>query len=120
MVFRVAVAAGAHQVRTSTLVVRGRVLLRNRDWLLRRGVGVGCRQQRTEPGGEERIMARVKIEDVIDHLSSEMTKALEEAVENTLPDVEFDSRELFRAFLRAVSRKCNTWEAVPDRLVEAK
>lgn len=63
-------------------------------------------------------MARVKIEDIVDHLSSEIRKALEQAVTNVLPDAEFDAYELFREFRRAVGRKCNTWENVPDHFVE--
>ncbi|MCH7822050.1 MAG: hypothetical protein IIA07_08535, partial [Proteobacteria bacterium] len=47
-------------------------------------------------------MARVKMEEIVDHLSSEMRKALSIAVENTIEDAEFDERELFRAFKRAV------------------
>lgn len=64
-------------------------------------------------------MARVKIEEIVDHLSTEMRKALRQAIENTIPDVEYDDRELFRNFRRAVGRKCNTWEHVPDQYVES-
>ena len=63
-------------------------------------------------------MARVKIEEVVDHLSSEMRKALTIAVNNVIPDAEFDERQLFREFRRAVARKCNTWERVPDQYVD--
>jgi len=65
-------------------------------------------------------MARVRIEEIVDHLSSEMRKALEDAVREVLSDDEFDSYELFRAFRRAVGRKCNTWEQVPDHYVEVR
>ena len=64
-------------------------------------------------------MARVKPEEIIDHLSMEMRKALKQAVENTIPNAEFDERALFRNFRRAVGRKCNTWENVPDQYVES-
>jgi hypothetical protein len=63
-------------------------------------------------------MAQVKIADVVDHLSSEMTRALEHAVEQTMPGVHFDRVELFRNFKRAVYRKCSIWESVPDRYVK--
>ncbi len=63
-------------------------------------------------------MARVRIEDIVDHLSSEMRSALDDAVKRALPDAEFDAHQLFREFRRAVGRKCNTWEAVPDRFVD--
>jgi len=63
-------------------------------------------------------MARVKIEDVVDHLSSEMRRALEDAIREEIPNAEFDSYALFRAFKRAVYRKCSVWENVPDQYVE--
>lgn len=64
-------------------------------------------------------MARVNIEEVVDHLETELRKALKQAVEKTMPDVEFNDRELFRNFKRAVGRKCSTWENVPDHYVDA-
>lgn len=63
-------------------------------------------------------MARVKIEDIIEDLSSEMKRALEDAVERVLPDSRFDRNHLYREFKRAVGRKCNTWERVPDSHVD--
>jgi len=64
-------------------------------------------------------MAQVKIEEIVDHLSSEMRKALTIAVNNAIPNAEFDERELFREFRRAVGRKCNNWETVPNHYVRA-
>lgn len=63
-------------------------------------------------------MAKVKIEEVIDHLSSEMKRALEMTLEDVLPGANIDRNDLFRAFKRAVRRKCNTWEQVPDQYVQ--
>jgi hypothetical protein len=63
-------------------------------------------------------MARVQIEEVVDHLSSEMRRALEDAVRECAPNASFDPHELFRAFRRAVRRKCSTWERVPDQYVQ--
>ncbi len=64
-------------------------------------------------------MARVKIEEMVEHLSSEFRKALAEAVRKELPDASFDEYSLFRSFKRAIGRKCTTWERVPDRHVDA-
>lgn len=64
-------------------------------------------------------MARVKIEEIIDHLDTDIRKALSEAVNRTIPDAEFNDRELFRNFRRAVCRKCSIWESVLDQYVEA-
>lgn len=63
-------------------------------------------------------MAQVKIEEIVDHLSSEMRRALEEAVREVDSKAKIDGYALFRAFRRAVGRKCNTWEQVPDRYVQ--
>lgn len=65
-------------------------------------------------------MARIRPEDIVDDLSSEMRRALEDAVREVLPNAEFDSYALFRAFKRAVGRKCSSWERVADRHVEAE
>lgn len=63
-------------------------------------------------------MARVKVEDIIDHLDADIRKALKQAVQKTMPDTEFNDRELFRNFRRAVSRSCSVWEHVPDHYVD--
>jgi hypothetical protein len=55
---------------------------------------------------------------VIDDLSSDMRKALANAVKEVIPNVFFDEWELFRAFKRAVHRKCSTWEQVKDDHVD--
>ena len=63
-------------------------------------------------------MARVKIEDVIEHLRSEMRRALADAMNEVAPQAQVDPYNLFRAFKRAVRRKCNTWENVPSDCVD--
>jgi hypothetical protein len=64
-------------------------------------------------------MARVKPEEIVEDLDSEFRRALSDAVKEVLPAAQFDEYELFRAFKRAVRRKCNTWERVGDSHVEA-
>ena len=63
-------------------------------------------------------MARVKIEEIVGHLSTELRKALDEAVRKEIPDADFNPQQLFREFRRAVRHKCSTWESVPDHYVE--
>jgi len=63
-------------------------------------------------------MAKVKIEDVIDHLDTEIRRALEETIKSHFPNQNFNAREVFRTFVRMVGRKCSTWENVPDHYVE--
>ena len=65
-------------------------------------------------------MARVKIEEVVGHLDSEMKKALEATVKRVIPDAKFDRNELFREFKREVYRKCSVWETIPDQYVETE
>lgn len=65
-------------------------------------------------------MASVQMEEIVEHLRSEVRRALEDAVREVTQgqQVQFDSQELFRAFRRAVRRKCSQWEYVPDHCVE--
>jgi hypothetical protein len=69
---------------------------------------------------KNQIMAKVKIEEIVDHLDSEMRRALEDALREVAPGIEIDSYVFFRAFRRAVGRKCNTWESVPDGFIRAE
>lgn len=61
-------------------------------------------------------MIQIQIEEVIDHLSMEMRHALAAAVREEIPDVDFDPNALFRAFRRAVGRKCG-WEQIPAHYI---
>jgi hypothetical protein len=63
-------------------------------------------------------MAQIKIEDVVDHLSHEMKRALEATLEEHFPDQSFDRDEVFRTFKRKVYQKCSMWEKIPDNLVK--
>jgi len=63
-------------------------------------------------------MARVKIEDIIEHLDHDIRRALEDAVKEVIPGVHFDPHNLFRTFKRKVGNKCSTWENIPDHFVE--
>jgi len=63
-------------------------------------------------------MARVKIEEIIYHLDRDMKRALEIAVNEEIPNAQFDRNRLFKAFLRGVRRKCGTWENVPSHYVD--
>jgi hypothetical protein len=63
-------------------------------------------------------MAKVKIEEIIDYIDSDIRKALSETLKQHFPKEDFNDREVFRTFKRMISRKCSTWQNVPDRLVE--
>lgn len=63
-------------------------------------------------------MARIKVEDVVDHLDSEFRRALTDTLQEMFPGLEFDEYELFQTFKKNVYQKCSIWESVPDRYVE--
>ena len=63
-------------------------------------------------------MARVQPDEIVDELRSEFRRALEEAVNEVIPNAKFDSHELFRAFHRAVRRMCSSWEQISDRYID--
>ena len=63
-------------------------------------------------------MARVKADEIVDHLSGEFTRALVAVFRKHAPDVDINSNAVFRDFSHEVGRACGTWERVPDRYVE--
>jgi len=64
-------------------------------------------------------MAKVKIEEIIDHLDSEMKMALEDTFTKMAPSLKIDKNTIFREFIKAVRKRCGTWETVPDHFVES-
>ena len=63
-------------------------------------------------------MAQVKLEEILDHLESEVKAAISDALRTIKPAAEVDHRMFFKEFLRAIGRKTSTWETVPDHFVE--
>lgn len=63
-------------------------------------------------------MARIKVEEIVDHLSSEFRRALAETVREHIPNAEFEEYALYRTFRRKIDAKCNVWETVPDQYVD--
>lgn len=63
-------------------------------------------------------MTKIKIEEVVDYLGSEMRKAIEDAVYSSVPDAVFDGHILFQKFKSAVASECDTWVEIPDTYVE--
>jgi hypothetical protein len=71
-----------------------------------------------KPVAWEVEMAEVQIEEVVDHLSSEFKKTLDDVMQQYAPNASYDRNELFRFFRRRVYRHCNVWEDVPDQFVK--
>jgi hypothetical protein len=63
-------------------------------------------------------MARIKVDDIVYHLSGEFTKALDDTMAQFAPGVQYNRHELFRFFNKAVYKHCGAWENVPDGSVE--
>jgi hypothetical protein len=63
-------------------------------------------------------MAKIKVEEVLDHLDHDLRRALEATLKEHFPNQSFDTRAVFRTFKRQTNRKCNVWENVPDQYVE--
>ena len=58
------------------------------------------------------------MDEIGEKLSTQMRRALADAVSETIGDADVDEHEPFRAFKSAVRSKCSTWERVPDRFVQ--
>jgi hypothetical protein len=65
-------------------------------------------------------MARIKLVEIVDHLSPQLRAALDEALEHTLPGVEVDHGRLYREFRRALGARAKMWENVPNSAVDAE
>ena len=63
-------------------------------------------------------MAKVKTEEIVSDLGFQFRKAIAQAVLETLPGSQFDEMELFRAFKKALRRKCTVWEDVNDAYIQ--
>ncbi len=62
-------------------------------------------------------MTHIQIEEIMNHLDSEMKSALRVTLSQYFPDQQYSSDAVFRTFKRMVARKCDSWIIVPDNLV---
>ena len=62
-------------------------------------------------------MTKIKMEPIVDQLSTQVRRALADAVTKTMPDASFDEYQLFREFKHAIGRRCATWETIPNDYV---
>jgi hypothetical protein len=65
-------------------------------------------------------MAQVKLDELIDHLSLEVKRAIRDAFNEVAPNVEVDQEAFYRSFKKNVYRHCSVWENVPDQYVQAE
>jgi hypothetical protein len=62
-------------------------------------------------------MPRIRIGNVLSHLESDLRKAMEQALSRA-GATSVDARALTKEFIKAVERKCSTWERVSENDVE--
>jgi hypothetical protein len=65
-------------------------------------------------------MTHVKVEGVIQHLSTHIRAALEEAVLSAFPFQTVNRDDIYREFRVALARRCREWEEVPDYYVRTE
>lgn len=63
-------------------------------------------------------MARVKIDGVLDDLSSEVRSAIRSALTEVAPEALPKEQQIYRAFVRKLSSRAGTWARVRDNHVE--
>lgn len=63
-------------------------------------------------------MAKVKVDEIVEHLNLEFAKALKETIKEHLPNANFNTKELFKTFVKQIYGNCSEWENVPDDCVE--
>lgn len=54
---------------------------------------------------------------LVEQLQYQVRKSLAAAVKEVLPEAEINEHQLYRAFKRAINRKCGQWQQVPDQYV---
>lgn len=59
-------------------------------------------------------MAKIKMEEIVDDLSTEFRRALVLAVREVMPEAQVEEYQLYRAFKRTIGKKCGTWATVKD------
>ena len=63
-------------------------------------------------------MPRIKLEETLEYLYDDIQPSLADAVKEILPDSDFESGPLFRAFLKAIGKRRHDWVQVPGNLID--
>ena len=64
-------------------------------------------------------MARIKLEETMQYLYDDVQPALADAVHEIIPDADFETGPLFRAFLKSIGRRQHDWVKIPSNLVDS-
>ncbi len=64
-------------------------------------------------------MARIRVEQVVDHLGSRLRGAIDDTLKALAPDANVDAQEFYREMKKNLGRRCRQWEDVPNNYVES-
>ena len=65
-------------------------------------------------------MAKVNIEEMINHLDVEFRKALDSTIREHFPNAEYNSRAVFKTFATEVTKKCDSYERIPNKFIKSE
>jgi hypothetical protein len=63
-------------------------------------------------------MARIKTEEIVDHLSDKLKKAMADCIKEHIPDAQYDPTLLYRSFRKSFVLNNKSWIDIPDRYVD--
>lgn len=64
-------------------------------------------------------MAKVKIEELVDHLDREFRKAFEATLREHFGDYDYNARGVFKTFQKEINKKCKVWEDLPNKFIRS-
>lgn len=64
-------------------------------------------------------MAKLNIIEVIDHLEDDIRKSIDATMREHFPHQEFNSRAVYKTFKKQIDKRCNAWEAVPNKFIRS-
>jgi len=64
-------------------------------------------------------MAKINIQEFADHLDEEIRKALEATIREHFPHQEYNARAVSKTFKKQLTKKCNSWEDIPNKYIRA-
>jgi len=65
-------------------------------------------------------MAKINIEEIIDHLEDDVRKSLEATMRSHFPNQDFNSRSVFKTFKAQIEKRCKSWETVPNKFIRSE
>lgn len=64
-------------------------------------------------------MARIRVEQVFDHLGSKLRGAIDDTLKALIPETKVEAQEFYRELKKNLARRCRQWEDVPNNHVES-